>query len=107
MTREKAIETMDRLGAAGYTVQLIAIPQRSHVDPRNPNPDGRMYRVDVIELGVDKVDLRALVEIADELELDVGMHVLTNGNVSFSALATTPEVVRNPRWHPLAAKDGE
>jgi hypothetical protein len=54
---------------------------------------------------MDKVDLRALVEVADELGLDVGFSPLQSGKISFTDMPTDAEqsrqaVVSGRRNHP-------
>lgn len=101
MTRDKAIETMDALAEAGYSVSLSA---HNWGDHRPINDEPINYRVEIVDMGVDKVDLRHLVNLADQLGLDVGAHALGQSRVIFSDLDTTPEVVRSRRRHPLAAQ---
>lgn len=101
MTRDQALAAMDALTGMGYSVSIGAAPvPRGFLDPRAAS-DGILYRVEVVELGVDKVDLRALVAAADELDMDCGIHGLIPGRIVFSDLDRTTDAVRNPRKHPL------
>lgn len=72
-TREKALEVLDRVVALGYNAKLTAWQYGDHVDH---DTDGNMtrvgYRVDLLVLGADKVDIRSCIALADELEVDFG-----------------------------------
>lgn len=98
MTREKVLRAMDLLNAKGYTVSIMAIPPRDGWRMPDADDDGRVYRLEIQELGVDKVDLKALVAVADELDLDVGVSRLA-GRVEFSAMPKK-SVADTPRSHP-------
>jgi hypothetical protein len=99
MTREKALECMGALTAIGYTVTVVAaVVPASHVNPQADN--GVVYSVSTGDLGFDRVDLRALMEIADRLGLEVSVGRLASGVVAFHDEDKTPEVVRSPRRHP-------
>lgn len=105
MTKEKAIEAMDRLTAAGYIVALTAVPKTDRWHDPNADEDGRNFRVQIRELGVDKVDLKALVKIADELDLEVGLHAVAGEGIVFSdpvdpVLGRQRDIVDGPRRHP-------
>ncbi len=52
------------------------------------------------ELGVDKVDLKHLVGVAETMGLELGLHFAAMGEITFSDPDTTPQVIRNPRRHP-------
>lgn len=98
MNRDKAIETMDLLVSKGYSVALSAANMGDHVLPDGSNIS---YGVQILAISLDKVDLRALVEIADDLDLDVGYTPLRGQErISFGKPDRTPEVVRSPRRHP-------
>jgi hypothetical protein len=98
VTREKAIEAMDLLVSKGYSVALAASNMGDYVLPDGTSVN---YSVSILGLSLDKVDLRALVEIADELDLDVGYTPVRDGaGISFGDPDRTPEVVRKPRRHP-------
>lgn len=102
MTREKALQCMDRLNEAGYRVKVLAVPKDDRFVHLYADVDGRVFSVDVVELGVDKTDLRALVKIADELDLDCGTHAaLREGVIHFTDRDPRPEVIRSQRRHPL------
>lgn len=97
MTRDKAIEAMDRLNELGYSTTLLASVHPAYVSPDTGTD--RSYSVGLAELGVDKVDLKALVDLADELDLDVG-YSPPRGGFSFGEPDRRPEVVRTQRKHP-------
>jgi hypothetical protein len=99
MTKAKAIECMDALTAIGYTVTVVASPR---LDVRIPG--GVHYAVSVSDLGFDRVDLRALMEVADRLGLETTVSRLRNGVVAFRDKDKTPEVrvVVHPRKVPGA-----
>lgn len=86
MTRGNALLLVDRLTEAGYTVALRVrkLGAQGYVDPQRDPEDERTYDVTVIDLSVDKVDLRALVALADELGMDVGLSPLAQGQLRFS-----------------------
>lgn len=97
MRRGKAIEVMDRLTEYGYSCHIIAVVDRVHVFPNEPGDTH--YRVEVIAMGVDQIDLLHLAQTADELDLDVGLSGLSQGNLIFSERDTRPSPVRS-RTHP-------
>lgn len=99
MTREKALEVMDALTAKGYPATITAAPVPAQY--LNPSADnGVMYRVGASALSFNRIDFRALVEIADELDLGVGMDRLGPGEINFYEEDKTPAAVRSPRQHP-------
>lgn len=99
MTRKKALEVMDALAAKGYTATITAAPVPvQHVNPHAD--DGIVYRVGASALSFDRIDFRALVEIADELDLGVGMDRLGPGEINFYEEDKTPAAVRSKRQHP-------
>lgn len=93
MTRGKAIELMDRLNDVGYSVTLVAGVHVGH------QPE-RIYRVKVSELTIDKMDVKKLVEVADELDLDVGFSSYEGGSFSFGEPDRRPEILKTQRRHP-------
>jgi hypothetical protein len=93
MDRDHAIEVMDALISSGYRVCLYGAPTDSH----NLTPS---YWVSIKELGVDKIDLKHLAALADELDLDVGLHSTSGGEITFVDKSVIPAVIRNPRRHP-------
>jgi len=100
MTKEKSIEVMDALNELGYSVTILAAVIRGgHINFAAPN-EKVSYHLSVSEMSIDKVDVRALVEVADRFELDIGFSSMRGGAFSFEELDRTPEVVRNPRRHP-------
>jgi hypothetical protein len=107
VTREKALEAMDKLVAMGYHVTLSERDLSDHVFR---GQDGEMTSLQrwlsVSAISMDKVDLRALVQAADELELDVGFSPIQGtGTISFTDQPTEAEqrahaVVSGRRRHP-------
>jgi hypothetical protein len=94
VTREKAIQAMDLLNQRGYSATLHA-----SVHP-NYSPE-RTYSIGVAEIGIDKVDVRALLELADELDLDLGFSPVRGmGTFTLGEPDRRPEVVRTQRKHP-------
>jgi hypothetical protein len=88
VTREKALEAMDKLVAMGYSVNLSEydLGPHGHVQV---GEDGQMTSLQrwlsISAVSFDKVDLRALVAVADELDLDVGISPIDGVNkISFS-----------------------
>lgn len=108
MTREKALQAMDKLVAMGYNVTLSEHELRDHVflDPDGGGMTSLVRHLSISEISLDKVDLRALVAVADELELDVGFSPITGqGVISFSDSPSPAEqqranVVSGRRRHP-------
>lgn len=101
MTREKALEAMDRLVAMGYTATMTERDMGAHGHVMI-GPDGATSiarSLSVVELSVDKVDLKALVAVADELGLDVGMHGIRPGELVFSVEATPEETRKREVVH--------
>jgi Holliday junction resolvasome RuvABC ATP-dependent DNA helicase subunit len=100
VTREKALEVMDRFVAMGYAVKLYECDMQKIVFL---GPDGETTSVqrqlEVTAVSLDKVDLRALVQVADEFGLDVGLSSIS-GNVSIIDQPTDAEVVNRRRRHP-------
>jgi hypothetical protein len=99
MTREKALEAMDRLVDMGYHVAL------SERDLRDGEMTLRRRWLEVSEISMDKIDLRSLVEVADELELEVGFNPIQGGRLSFTDMPTEAQqrkqaVVGGKRRHP-------
>lgn len=108
MTREKALEAMDKLVAMGYSVSLTERDMGPHgmvvVDPQTKEMTSISRHLSVHEISVDKVDLKALVAAADELGLDVGMSRL-DGHFTFTDMVSDEEqhvrdVVSGRRKHP-------
>jgi hypothetical protein len=105
MTREKALEAMDKLVAMGYAVKLYEADMQSHVHFVDGEMTSIQRQLEVTALSLDKVDLRALVQAADELELDVGWSPISGNALSFTDQPTEEEqrrqaVVGKPRRHP-------
>jgi hypothetical protein len=106
MTREKALEAMDKLVAMGYQVTLSERDLQDHVVIGEDGAMTSIQRwVEVGAISLDKVDLRALVEAADELGLDVGMSPIQGGKLSLTDQPTEAEqrkqaVVGKRRRHP-------
>jgi hypothetical protein len=74
VTREKALEAMDKLVAMGYSVELTEyeLGPRGHALAGEDGQLTSLHRwLSISFVSLDKVDLRALVAVADELELDV------------------------------------
>jgi hypothetical protein len=100
MKRDKAIAAMDAIVKKGYSVQLTASPTPLGYIFRDEET-GEMtsepkYQIDVSGFGTDKIDIRALMEIADELDLDVG----AGGSLSFREPDRRPEALKTQRPHP-------
>lgn len=106
MTREKALEAMDRLIAMGYSVALTEHNMGDHVMvAANGGVTSIARHLSVGEISLDKVDLRALVAVADDLELDVGMWALGEGKIHFTDQPSEGDVrraavVSGRRHHP-------
>lgn len=106
MTREKALQAMDKLVAMGYHVVLSEYDTPNHVFVGHDGEMTSLHRwLEIKDLRVDKVDLRALVAFADELGLDVGISALQAGVLSFTDQPTEEEqrkraVVGSRRRHP-------
>jgi len=106
MTREKALEAMDKLVAMGYHVTLSERDLQNHVFIGDNGEMTSIQRwVEVGAISLDKVDLRALVNAADELGLDVGMSPIQGGKLSLTDQPTEAErrkqqLVGKPRRHP-------
>jgi hypothetical protein len=107
MTREKALAAMDKLVAMGYHVTLSERDLSG--DRIFIGADGEMTSIqrwmEVSAISLDKVDLRALVAAADELELDVGFSPIQGGKMSLTDQPTEAEqrkqaVVGGKRRHP-------
>lgn len=101
MTEERALALIHKLNESGYNVTaVICPPNPSMVWPGVDNTKS-MWRVDLAEMHTDKVDLRHLINVADELDLDVGTSQLLRGGISFSEPAPErPAAVHGPRRHP-------
>lgn len=98
MTRDQAISLMDCLIKMGYTVQVTGSPSRGgYVHP--VHGDAPLFSVDVSGFSVDKVDVKALTEVADKHNLDLG----TRGNLTFAETDPRHEAVRTQRRHPRGA----
>jgi hypothetical protein len=101
MTREKALEAMDKLVAMGYSVELSEYDLGSHGHVLVAE-DGQLTSLrrwlSISAVSFDKVDLRALVAVADELELDVGFSPIDGT----SKISFTDQVgeVSGARRHP-------
>lgn len=109
MTRGKALEAMDKLVAMGYHVELSErdLGDHGHVMIGAGGELTSIQRwLSVSSISLDKVDLRALVAAADELELDVGFSPITGtGKISFTDQPTEVEqrrqaAVGGRRGHP-------
>jgi hypothetical protein len=105
MTREKALEAMDKLVAMGYAVKLYEADMQSHVHFVDGEMTSIQRQLEVTAISLDKVDLRALVQAADELELDVGFSPISGNTLSFTDQPTEEEqrrqaVVGSRRRHP-------
>jgi hypothetical protein len=101
MTEEKALEAARLFASQGYNVRHTRIPSKpGWVVPGVPE-DGVQHRVELVDLGFDKIDLRHVLEQADKLGLDASIHqIVGGGTISLSAPDNTPEVVKSPRQHP-------
>lgn len=108
MTRERALEAMDKLVAMGYHVSL---------SERDLGDDGHVFVgeggamtstqrwLEISAISLDKVDLRALVAAADELELDVGFSPIQGGKMSLTDAPSEADqrrqaVISGKRRHP-------
>jgi hypothetical protein len=105
LTREKAIECLDRLVEMGYSCQLSASPP--HEGYVVPGQDRAMpaYFIGISDLHFDKVDVKALAALADELEVDL---TISTG-ASFQMRHVDPgrerlEAVHGKRRHPRKPK---
>lgn len=98
MTREKALAAMDKLVDMGYSVTLTERDLGSHGHVMIAE-NGEMTTVQrwlsISAISLDKVDLRAIVQAADELELDVGFSPITGqGVISFTDQPSESDVRR-------------
>lgn len=106
MTREKALQAMDKLVAMGYHVTLSERDLQDHVFLGDDGEQTSIQRwLEVSAISLDKVDLRALVAAADELELDVGVSPIQGGKMSLTDMPRASEenkraVVSGQRRHP-------
>lgn len=107
MTRAKALKAMDKLVAMGYHVMLSEhdIGDKHVLIGADGAMTSLVRNLSVSEISLDKVDLRALVAVADELELDVGMWSLGEGKIHFTdqpspAEQNRADVVSGRRGHP-------
>jgi hypothetical protein len=105
MTREKALEAMDKLVAMGYAVKLYEADMGDHVHFVDGKMTSTQRQLHVTAISLDKIDLRALVDAADELGLDVGFSPISGDTLSFTDQPTEEEqrrqaVVDKPRRHP-------
>lgn len=67
LTREKAIEAMDAINAAGYTAVLeAAVIPAGH---RGVNSEPVLYRVSLSALHFDAMDMHAILDIAESVGL--------------------------------------
>ena len=108
MTREKALEAMDKLVAMGYTV-VYGERDLGRSNYVMIDSDGNHTSVsrwlEIHELSVDKIDLRSLLTVADALELDLGVSALGTGRITFTAQQSerdqrVMDIAGNPRKHP-------
>lgn len=105
LTREKAIECLDRLVEMGYYAQLLASPSRDgYVVPGQDEPTPS-YFIGITDLHFDKVDVKALAALADELEVDLTI----SAGASFQMRHVDPnrerlEAVHGRRKHPREPK---
>lgn len=106
MTREKALQAMDTLVAMGYGVSLYEHDLGDRYVAVAPDGERTsiVRRLEIHELSLDKIDLRSLLDAADELELEVGLSALGQGRVTFEAQPKEDERRRrsvvSPRRHP-------
>jgi hypothetical protein len=106
MTREKALEAMDKFVAMGYHVTFSERDLQDHVFIGADGEMTSMQRwVEISAISMDKVDLRAIVAAADELGLDVGFSPIQGGKLSLTDQPTEEEqrkqaVVGGRRRHP-------
>jgi hypothetical protein len=88
VTREKALEAMDKLVAMGYSVNLSEYDLGPHghvLVGADGQPTSLQRWLSISAVSFDKVDLRALVAVADELDLDVGISPIDGVNkISFT-----------------------
>jgi len=95
MKRDKAIEAMDKLIELGYSVQVTGSPcPMGHTqNDGTTDPD---FQLDVSSFGLDKIDVKKLTEVGEELDLDIG----ARGALTFMEPDHRPEVIRTQRRHP-------
>lgn len=108
MTREKALEAMDKLVSMGYHAHLSEYDMGEHgyfmIEPDETRTTIKRD-VYISEMSVDKVDIKALVAAADELGLDVGWSPMRQNVIAFYD-PTSPEeqhrrsIVEGKRRHP-------
>ena len=103
MTREKALAAMDKFVSMGYGVTLVERDLQDHVHFQDGELTSITRHLEIHAISLDKVDLRAVVEAADELDIDVGWSPVTGNNTL--ALTDQPEMLKRtvaekPRRHP-------
>lgn len=109
MTREKALAAMDKFVAMGYAVELTERDMGIHghvfVDPETKEVTSVSRSLAIKELSVDKVDIKAIVQVADDLDLEVGLWPIGGGHLHLTDAPTKEErrkraVAGRPRAHP-------
>lgn len=99
MKLEKAVELVKKLNELGYSCNMLGA-----VTPKYIHPDtgtDTTYSVSLAELGVDKIDVKALIEVADEFDLDLGYSPIQGRqSFSFDEPDRRPEVIRTQRRRP-------
>lgn len=102
-SRAKAIEVLDRVVDLGYNAKLTAWNYGNHIDH---DSDGNVtrtgYRVDLMVLGADKIDLKALMDLAEEIEVDFGFSG-ADKTFGFTALSKPAPAAVAPRRTPRSA----
>lgn len=101
MHRDKALALFDALIEIGYSTTLHGHYISDHVGDEIDPETQTNYWVAISELSLDKVDVKKLVEIADEYELDIGFSAIRGGSFSFQVRRKQPPEVVSPRRHPI------
>jgi hypothetical protein len=109
VTREKALAALDRFVSMGYSVQLTERDMDAHghvfIDPETKEMTSVARHLNIVDLSIDKVDIKAIVVAADELELEVSFSAIRGSTLSLTDLPSEDEkrrreVVGGRRAHP-------
>jgi hypothetical protein len=108
VTREKALEAMDRFVEMGYCVVLTTRDMGAHghvmIDPETKEMTSIVRHLEIAELGLDKVDLNAIVQTADDLGIEAGLNSIS-GRITLTDQPSEEErrrreVIDSRRAHP-------
>lgn len=106
MRKEKALEALDRIEEEGYTVSVTSVDLGEHVIPDGEGGfRSKDYQVKVAQIHFDRVDLRALCDLGDDLDLEVMIGPMEQGSILFTEPDRRPEAIRTQRRRPRAKLD--